>query len=73
MAVRLGRKGRVVLWENVANIQGLKVGLMAAGVAGLAGMWEAVIGDVGTTLLAVLNALRAFGWGARREGVRGGR
>lgn len=72
-AVRLARKARVVLGENVAIILGLKVGLMAAGVAGLAGMWEAVIGDVGTTLLAVLNALRAFGWGARREGVRGGR
>ncbi|ADN02390.1 heavy metal translocating P-type ATPase [Spirochaeta thermophila] len=72
-AVRLARKARVVLWENVVLILGLKLGLMVAGVAGLAGMWEAVIGDVGTTLLAVLNAVRAFGWGLRREGVRGGR
>jgi len=34
--------------------------LLALGIAGLAGMWEAVIGDVGVALVAVLNSTRAL-------------
>ena len=30
------------------------------GALGIAGMWEAVFGDVGVTIIAVLNAMRIF-------------
>jgi Cd2+/Zn2+-exporting ATPase len=31
---------------------------MTFGIAGLAGMWEAVFADVGVALLAILNSVR---------------
>ena len=36
----------------------MKIGIMACGVFGFGGMWLAVFGDVGVTVLAVLNATR---------------
>jgi Cd2+/Zn2+-exporting ATPase len=37
---------------------GIKVLFMALGVIGIAGLWEAILADVGVALLAVLNATR---------------
>ena len=38
---------------------GVKVVVLTLGALGIATMWEAVFADVGVTLLAVLNAVRA--------------
>lgn len=58
-ALRLGRKTRRLVLQNVVLALGFKAGMMALGAAGEADLWMAVIADVGVTLLAVLNALRA--------------
>jgi Cd2+/Zn2+-exporting ATPase len=59
-AVRRSRRTRRVVLQNVVMALGVKLAFVALGAAGFATMWEAVIADVGVTLLAVLNALRVL-------------
>lgn len=44
--------------QNIALALGVKTMVMGLGLAGVSGLWEAIIADVGVTLLAVLNATR---------------
>lgn len=57
--VRLGRRTRALLYQNIVLALGLKALFMVLGGLGLAGLWEAVFADVGVALLAVANSLRA--------------
>ncbi|MGE9986499.1 heavy metal translocating P-type ATPase [Desulfovibrio sp. SGI.169] len=57
--LRIGRRTRRIVWENIILALGIKGLFMALGIAGLSGLWEAVFADVGVALLAVLNASRA--------------
>ena len=57
--VRLGRRTRTLLYQNIVLALGLKGVFMVLGGLGLAGLWEAVFADVGVALLAVANSLRA--------------
>ncbi|MFW6181923.1 MAG: heavy metal translocating P-type ATPase [Spirochaetota bacterium] len=59
-AIRRSRKTRRVVLQNILLALGVKLVFVSLGAAGVATMWEAVIADVGVTLLAVLNALRAL-------------
>jgi Cd2+/Zn2+-exporting ATPase len=59
-AVRRARRTRRIVVENIVLAFAVKAGFLALGGAGLAGMWEAVIADMGVTLVAVLNAARAM-------------
>ncbi|HCM26401.1 MAG TPA: heavy metal translocating P-type ATPase [Treponema sp.] len=59
-AVARARRTRRIVMQNVAFALGAKLAFLALGIAGLAGMWEAVIGDVGVALVAVLNSTRAL-------------
>ena len=58
--VVISRKVRGVVRENIVLALGVKLSFMALGVAGVAGLWEAVFADVGVALLAVLNAVRTM-------------
>ena len=44
--------------QNIAIAIGIKCVFLILGAFGIAGMWEAVFGDVGVMILAVLNAMR---------------
>lgn len=57
---RLARRVLAIARQNIVLALGVKVLFMALGTLGLAGLWAAVFADVGVTLLAVLNALRAL-------------
>jgi len=57
--VRLGRRTRILLYQNIGLALGLKALFMILGGMGVAGLWEAVFADVGVALLAVANSLRA--------------
>ncbi len=59
-AIKIARRTRLIVWQNIVFTLFTKVFFMALGAAGLAGMWEAVFADVGVTLIAVLNSLRAI-------------
>lgn len=59
-AIQIGRKTRRIVWQNIALALLIKVGFIVLGVAGEATMWEAVFGDMGVALLAILNASRVL-------------
>ena len=58
--IRISRKTVRIVRQNVAFALAVKAAVLILGVFGLANMWEAVFGDVGVTVLAVLNAMRAL-------------
>lgn len=57
-AISIGRATRSVVFQNIALALGIKTLVMILGAVGVATMWEAVIADVGVTIMAVLNAMR---------------
>ena len=58
-AVRIARRTRVIVWENIWLALAVKLGFMALSVFGLVGMWAATFADVGVAVIAILNAMRA--------------
>lgn len=57
--LRIAKKTRVIVWENVVMSLGVKGIFLILGIAGMAGLWEAVFADVGVALAAILNSTRA--------------
>ena len=60
LAVRIARRTRRIASQNVWFAIGVKVAVLALAGMGAATMWMAVFADVGVTVLAVLNAMRAM-------------
>lgn len=58
MALRVARKARRVIKENIVLSLGLKLAFLALAVPGIATLWMAVVADVGATLLVTLNGMR---------------
>ena len=56
--IRIARKTRRIVTENIAFSIFMKVAFMVLGVVGVMPLWLAVFADVGVMLLAVLNSLR---------------
>ena len=59
-AIRIARRTLRIARENIWFAIGIKVAVLVLAALGLATMWMAVFADVGVTVLAVLNALRAL-------------
>ena len=59
-AIRIARRTLRIARQNVAFAIGVKVLVLLLAAVGLATMWMAVFADVGVTVLAVLNAMRAM-------------
>jgi len=57
-AVRIARKTKVIVYQNIALAIMVKTIVLALGAGGVATLWEAVFADVGVALLAILNAMR---------------
>ena len=57
-ALRLARKTARIVRQNVAIALGLKLLIMLLALAGLSSIWQAILADVGVSLLAILNSLR---------------
>ena len=60
-AIRIARRTRVIVWQNIGLALGVKLLVMLLGTLGMANLWEAVFADVGVALLAILNAMRIQG------------
>ena len=60
VAIRIARRTLRIARQNVAFAIGVKVAVLLLAAFGLATMWMAVFADVGVTVLAVLNAMRAM-------------
>lgn len=60
VAVRIARRTIRIACQNVWFAIGVKVSILALAAVGLGTMWMAVFADVGVTVLAVFNAMRAL-------------
>ena len=60
VAVRISRKTLRIVRQNIAFALGVKAIVLLLGVMGMATMWEAVFADVGVSVIAILNSLRAL-------------
>ena len=61
LAIRIARRTLRIAKQNVWFAIGVKVLVLLLAAFGIATMWMAVFADVGVTVLAVLNAMRALG------------
>lgn len=60
LAIRIARRTLAIARQNVWFAIGVKVAVLILASFGLATLWLAVFADVGVTVLAVLNAMRAL-------------
>lgn len=59
-AIKIAKQTLTIVKENIAFALGIKVLFLILGAFGFVTMWGAVFADVGVTLIAVLNSLRAL-------------
>ena len=57
-AVDVAKATKKTVTQNIVIALGIKGVFLILGALGIAGMWEAVFGDVGVTIIAVINAMR---------------
>ena len=60
--VSLSRATMANVHQNVAVAIGLKAVFLATTLAGITGLWPAILADTGATVLVTLNALRLLRW-----------
>ena len=58
--VRICRKTLRIVKQNIVFALAIKALVLLLGAFGLANMWEAVFADVGVSVIAILNSMRAF-------------
>lgn len=60
LAMRIARKTMRIVRENIVFALGVKLVVLVLGALGIANMWLAVFADVGVSVIAILNAMRAM-------------
>ena len=58
MALRIARKSRQIIKQNIALSLILKLAFLGLAIPGFATLWMAVVADVGATLLVTMNGMR---------------
>jgi Cd2+/Zn2+-exporting ATPase len=59
-AIKISKFTRKIVWQNIGFSAFIKLLFLGLGAFGITGMLAAVIADVGVTVLAILNSLRAL-------------
>lgn len=59
-ALDVAKKTRKIVWQNIGFAMGVKLFFILLGIYGIATMWEAVFGDMGVAIIAILNAMRVM-------------
>ena len=59
LAISIARRTHRIVWQNILFALGVKIAILVLAAFGFANMWEAVFGDVGVAIIAILNAIRA--------------
>ena len=57
-AIGVAKETKKIVMQNITIALGIKGIFLILGAFGIAGMWEAVFGDMGVAMIAILNALR---------------
>jgi len=63
--VRLARKTMHIVRQNIVFALSVKAVILVLGAVGIANMWMAVFGDVGVSVIAILNSMRMLGFKAK--------
>ncbi len=58
--IKIGKNTKKIVTQNIILALGLKLLVLTLGAMGLATMWEAVFADVGVSIIAILNSIRAL-------------
>ncbi|MGL5647461.1 MAG: heavy metal translocating P-type ATPase [Clostridium sp.] len=58
--ILVAKKTNKILWQNIIFSLGIKLLVLLLAIFGVANMWEAVFADVGVTVIAVINSMRAL-------------
>lgn len=58
--IKIAKETNKILWQNIIFSLGIKILVLILSAFGVANMWEGVFADVGVTLIAVLNSIRAL-------------
>ena len=59
-AKKIAKKTLAIAYENIVFAIGIKLIVLVLGALGFASMWAAVFADVGVSVIAILNAIRAL-------------
>ena len=59
-AIKISKFTRKIVWEDIILSAGVKFCFLLLGAIGITGMLSAVFADVGVTVLAILNSIRAL-------------
>ena len=59
-AVKIARKTMLIVRQNIIFALAIKAAVLLLSAVGLANMWIAIFADVGVTIIAILNAMRAM-------------
>ena len=59
-AIAISRKTMRIVWQNIIFALAVKIVIMILAVPGFATMWLAIFGDVGVSVIAILNAMRTL-------------
>ena len=57
-AIKIAKKTKVIVYQNIVFIMIVKVGFLVLGAGAIIGMKEAIFADVGVALLAIFNSMR---------------
>lgn len=60
MAIGLAKRTNHIVRENIVFALGVKFAILVLTVLGITDMWVAVFGDVGVTVIAILNSMRCL-------------
>lgn len=59
-SIAIAKRTRTIVWQNIMFAMGVKLFFILLGAFGIATMWEAVFGDMGVAIIAILNAMRVM-------------
>jgi Zn2+/Cd2+-exporting ATPase len=59
-SIEVAKRTRKIVWQNIGFAMGVKLFFILLGAFGIATMWEAVFGDMGVAIIAILNAMRVM-------------
>ena len=60
MAIGLAKRTNRIVRENIVFALGVKFAILVLTVLGITDVWVAVLGDVGVTVIAILNSMRCL-------------
>ena len=58
--LKIARRTLAIVKQNIVFALGVKAVVLALGSLGFSNMWEAVFADVGVSVIAILNSMRAL-------------